>query len=199
MQVVLLGDSFWLRKSGEQPAKMMRSRLVGLGKSFMASPLIYRGASHAVRHTHLLKCTVGPSYPLTSIIFQSKYSTKTAPPPPPPSRRSGEGEHKKESFMAAKLRSKSTKRKPPPVSVSTNGLDMSTGLSSPTANSESGMLHAAQLAVSHSAQSPTTDNRRSSFSKENGSKSYIRIKPPQGQKPAGQLASKMLARSTRKK
>ena len=84
MQVVLLGDSFWLRKSGEQPAKMMRSRLVGLGKSFMASPLIYRGASHAVRHTHLLKCTVGPSYPLTSIIFQSKYSTKTAPPPPPP-------------------------------------------------------------------------------------------------------------------
>ena len=125
--------------------------------------------------------------------------TDSAPPPPPPSRRSGEGEHKKESFMAAKLRSKSTKRKPPPVSVSTNGLDMSTGLSSPTANSESGMLHAAQLAVSHSAQSPTTDNRRSSFSKENGSKSYIRIKPPQGQKPAGQLASKMLARSTRKK
>ena len=122
-----------------------------------------------------------------------------APPPPPPSRRSGEGEHKKESFMAAKLRTKSTKRKPPPVSVSSNGLDMSTGLSSPLANSESGMLHAAQLAVSHSTQSPPTDNRRSSFSKENGSKSYIRVKPPQGQKPVGQLGSKMLARSTRKK
>ncbi|RLV85889.1 Serine/threonine-protein kinase PKH2 [Meyerozyma sp. JA9] len=122
-----------------------------------------------------------------------------APPPPPPSRRSGEGEHKKESFMAAKLRTKSTKRKPPPVSVSSNGLDMSTGLSSPLANSESGMLHAAQLAVSHSTQSPPTDNRRSSFSKENGSKSYIRVKPPQGQKPVGQSGSKMLARSTRKK
>lgn len=136
---------------------------------------------------------------------------ETVLPPPsapaplvPPPRHSTESEHKKESFMAAKLRVKSTKRKPPPINPSgTSGIDMSTGLSLPTVNVDSGTLHAAQLAVSQGAKTPITDNRRSSFSKENGTKLHIRIRPP-GQKPAGQKAtgqvsSKMLARSTRNK
>lgn len=127
------------------------------------------------------------------------HETKTASPRQESSSRrvSSEHEHKKESLMAAKLRSKSLRRKPPPIASTSNGVDMSTGLSSPGGNAESGTLHAAQLAVSHSASSPTTDNRRSSFSKENGSKPQIRLRPPVPSKQ-GQ-PSKMLARSTRKK
>lgn len=75
------------------------------------------------------------------------------------------GHSSKDGLLSNKLKSKSSvKRKPPPPIPSPTGIDMSTGLG--TSNKQdNAMLHAAQLAVSHNTH-PSTDNRRSSFTKD---------------------------------
>lgn len=98
---------------------------------------------------------------------------------------------KKTNLFNAKVNQRSIKRKPPPP-LGSPGIDMSTGLSS---SKESGMLHAAQLAVNNSA--PTSSHRRSSFTKDHA-KNPVRVSSPT---PGGitSMNSKFLARSTRKK
>lgn len=93
----------------------------------------------------------------------------------------------------------SVKRKPPPpIKSTTGGLDMSTGLGN---SSESGMLHAAQLAVSNTQHQKPTNNRRSSFTKDDKSSSASKI-IRSSSTPSGKITtmnSKFLARSQRKK
>ncbi|KAG2735602.1 hypothetical protein G9P44_001816 [Scheffersomyces stipitis] len=92
-----------------------------------------------------------------------------------------------------------TKRKPPPPLTTTGGLNMHTGL--PSSSSDNGMLHAAQLAVSNNANNPVTNNRRSSFTKDD----VERHSSPGPRRSNGKkqqitsMNSKLLARSQRKK
>ncbi|KAI5954643.1 PKH1 [Candida jiufengensis] len=74
---------------------------------------------------------------------------------------------KPSSMLKSRMQRSTPKRKPPPVSPP-NELNVHTGL--PKTSNETGFLHAAQLAVSQNAHNPISTNRRSSFTKEDGSK-----------------------------
>ncbi|KAI5964025.1 PKH1 [Candida theae] len=94
-------------------------------------------------------------------------SEKGARRSPPDTAKSNIRETPKSSHMLkTKMQRSTPKRKPPPVSppneVNTTGL--------PKDSSDSGFLRAAKLAVAHNAHIPVSNNRRSSFTKEDGRK-----------------------------
>ncbi|KAL6451005.1 PKH2 Serine/threonine-protein kinase PKH2 [Candida maltosa Xu316] len=126
------------------------------------------------------------------------YST-TSPPQSP--RESHSHSHSRATHMLrSKLQSPGLKRKPPPVSPPSE-LNVHTGL--PHKSNETGMLHAAQLAVSQNAQASVYPNhRRSSFTKDDGTKiDHSKPHTNGNQQSPGvtTLNSRFLARSTRKK
>ncbi|RCK62991.1 Serine/threonine-protein kinase PKH2 [Candida viswanathii] len=113
-------------------------------------------------------------------------------------------------MLKTKILTSGPRRKPPPLSPPPTSpeseLNHHTGL--PNKSNSNGMLHAAKLAVSQNTQvSHYPNHRRSSFTKEDGSKvdlSKLRTQNNQtnGTKPqqgVTQMNSKFLARSTRKK
>ncbi|KAI5961400.1 PKH1 [Candida pseudojiufengensis] len=126
---------------------------------------------------------------------------------------------KPSSMLKSRIQRTTPKRKPPPVSPP-NELNVHTGL--PMGSSETGFLHAAKLAVSQNAHNPVSSNRRSSFTKEDGSKidhqnskvyppaintntngyHYHSSQSPNQSNPSSPLVtsmnSKLLARSSRK-
>lgn len=92
------------------------------------------------------------------------------------------------------------KRRPiAPAVTSSPELNIHTGL--PTKSDESGWLHAAQLAVSHNSPTPPTNNRRTSFQREDPTRAHVIKASPNSAGSAGitSLNSKLLARSQRKK
>lgn len=72
------------------------------------------------------------------------------------------------SMFKMKLQTGTPKRKPPPPVSPPQELNSHTGL--PRRSTENGTLHAAQLAVSQISPKSYSNNRRSSFTKEDGSK-----------------------------
>ncbi|KAK6463986.1 hypothetical protein DFJ63DRAFT_284266 [Scheffersomyces coipomensis] len=108
------------------------------------------------------------------------------------------------NLMNSKIKIKVPRRKPPPPMSPINGVNMHTGLAASDSN-ESGMLHAAQLAVSNNAHIALTNNRRSSFTKDDLSRvvspsSSLKQGIRTGRKAAiTSMNSKLLARSQRKK
>ena len=74
------------------------------------------------------------------------------------------------SMLKSRIQRSMPRRKPPPVSPP-NELNVHTGL--PLNSPETGYLHAAQLAVSQHSHMPVSNNRRSSFTKENGIKADL--------------------------
>lgn len=101
-----------------------------------------------------------------------------------------------------KLRSsKSVKRKPPPPLP--RSVSLSTGLARDSVTGESGMVHAAQLAVSNNAHVTMTENQRnSSFSRDNGSSPPIvqyKTSSGSGKQVVTSMNSKFLARTRGKK
>lgn len=72
------------------------------------------------------------------------------------------------NMFKMKLQSGTPKRKPPPPVSPPQELNSHTGL--PRRSTENGTLHAAQLAVSQVSPKGYSNNRRSSFTKEDGSK-----------------------------
>lgn len=117
-----------------------------------------------------------------------------------PPRKSTDGKPK-EGLLSSRIQHRaSVKRKPPPpIKGSTGGVDMSTGLG----GSDKGMLHAAKLAVSNNSHIPPSNNRRSSFSKEDKTTSKttpkVRVSSSGHPQAITSMNSKFLARSTRKK
>lgn len=118
-----------------------------------------------------------------------------------------EGHDGRHSMMADRIsHHKNTKRKPPPpINQRQQQVNMSTGLGiTSNSNDINGTLHAAQLAVSHIT--PTTDNRRSSFTKTSGGGNGHSSPPigtslsntPNGKPGVTVMNSKFLARSQRK-
>ncbi|CAI5757200.1 unnamed protein product [Candida verbasci] len=99
----------------------------------------------------------------TPLESKSKQSNNTTTSEPSRSREN----HQSSSMLKLKLKTNTPRRKPPPPVSPPTEVNVHTGL--PKTSGETGFLHAAQLAVSNNA-SPVTNNRRSSFSKSDGSK-----------------------------
>lgn len=138
--------------------------------------------------------------------FSSVKAEPTSERPPSIQQRLSYSGDQRGGFLTSKLRTKSVKRKPPPPIPSLNGsLNMSTGLG-PSLSEKTGsaMLHAAQLAVSNNAHTPPTNNRRSSFGRDDDGL-HRKVASPTSSASSGtrpkvtSLNSKFLARSHRSK
>ncbi|KAK6455472.1 uncharacterized protein RJT20DRAFT_128717 [Scheffersomyces xylosifermentans] len=136
-----------------------------------------------VRQSEIKQSSSAPSTPSIRVVSD----TKTSTPNPTPTARE----------TATRSKSRTGKRKPPPP-IPSGALNMHTGLP----GTDNGMLHAAQLAVSNNANNIPTNNRRSSFSKEDADRyaNTAARRTTSGSKPAiTSMNSKFLARSQRKK
>lgn len=135
----------------------------------------------------------------------SDIKSTTNPTHSPRESNSGPSHMLKRKILSSGPRSKPPPVSPPPIS-SPGELNHHTGL--PVKSDSNGMLHAAQLAVSQTTHAPNYLNRRrSSFTKENGTKVDLNKLRSQNNQTNGnktpqrvtQMNSKFLARSTRKK